>query len=260
LTYSITMGKGYRRNPKGLNQAEKAEVKAMMHETKEDKVQAYNSGLVQHNSAISGSDILQLVPRITQGVAEGQRIGNEIVAKSLKVRGLLNLTYNGASTRSRVGVRVFCFSVKGFADGQQAIANNGSWINAMLREGTEVRAFDGSVKSYFLPVNTDLITVHSDKRYNVTMPFQVNTGISPDSTSFPVQTQYAYKYFTANIKCKNKKLKYSSITSGGGIDTVPNNWGPLFAVGYCKLDGAAPDVLDTGVSCDFLSEIRFEDA
>jgi len=231
-----------------------------MHSTKEDKIVSNNSGLVEHNSDISQGDCLRVLPGITQGVAEGQRIGNEIIAKKLTVQGLVNVNFNGRATRAKIGVRMFLFSVKSFADGNQAIQNSAQWINGFLRDGTNVRAFDGSVKSYFLPVNRDLITLHAERRMNMTFPFQYNTGMNPDSTSFPVQTQYSYKYWKASIKCKNKKLKFSSITAGGGVDLIPNNWGPILAVGYCKLDGSGADVLDTGVTSAWNSQFHFEDA
>ena len=188
----------------------------MMHAKKETKVASVNTGLITHNSAISAGDLYPLLPPITQGTAEGQRIGNEIRSQRLHVQGLVNGIYNGSRTRSKFGVRILMFSVKGYADGPGAIANAGSWVGALLRDGQDVRAFDGSVRSYFLPVNTDLITVHSDKRINLTYPFQLNTGLAPDATSFPVQQQFSYKYWKSQIKCRNKKLMYSSQTAGGG--------------------------------------------
>lgn len=244
----------------GLTKKARTEVKALMHEQKEDKCASSNSGLVLHNSAIAQGDLLRLVPGITQGVAEGQRVGNEIMAKTLKVQGLLNVRYNATTTRAKIGCRIFLFSVKGYADATGAINASSTWINAMLRDGTNVRPFDGTVKSYFLPVNTDLITLHAERRCNMTFPFQWNSGINPDSTSYPVQSQFSYKYWKATIKCKNKKLKFSSESPGAGVDVIPNNWGPLIAVGYCKLDGSGPDVLDTGVSSEISSQLYFEDA
>jgi len=245
---------------RGLSKKAKAEVKGLMAKRVEDKQASNNSGLIQHNSAISGGDLVRVLPSITQGVAEGQRIGNEIMAKALKVQGLLNVTYNGRDTRAKIGARIFIFSVKGYASGDAAINNATDWINSLLRDGTSVRPFDGSVKSYFLPVNRDVITLHEERRCHMTFPFQVNTGISPDATSFPVQTQFSYKYWKASIKCKNKKLKFSAESPGAGIDFVPNNWGPIIAVGYCKLDGSGADVLDTGMTSEWNSQLYFEDA
>jgi len=249
-----------RRKPRGLTKTAVKEVKALMHSTKEDKLASSNSGLIEHNSDISQGDLRRLIPGITQGVAEGQRVGNEIICKTLKVQGLLNVNFNGRATRAKIGVRVFMFSVKGYVDGQAAVQNSAQWINGFLRDGTDVRSFDGTVRSYFLPVNRDLITVHAERRVNMTFPFNYNTGLNPDSTSYPVQTQYSYKYWKATLKCRNKKLKFSTNSPGGGIDVIPNNWGPLIAVGYCKLDGSAPDSFDTGVTSEFNTQLYFEDA
>jgi len=251
--------KNYRRQ-KGLNKTEKKEVTSMMHATRETKVASFNSGQVLHNSAVSQADLIPICPPVTQGPEEGMRSGNEIRSQKLQVQGLVNGIYNGARSRAKFGVRVMIFSVKGYKDGPGAITNAPSWIGALLRNGTNVQTFDGSVRSYFLPLNTDLVTVHSDKRINLTYPFQLNTGIAPDSTSFPVQTQFSYKYWKAVVKCKNKKILFSSQTSTGGVDVVPNNFGPIMAIGYCKLDGSAPDVLDTGLSSEISSQLYFEDA
>lgn len=256
------MGRNYskKNNKSGLNRTEKKEVRAMVSQPKEDKMNSASTGLIQHNSAISVGDLLHVLPRISQGVAEGQRVGNEIMAKRLTIEGLLNCNFNGAQTRSRIGVRLFVFSVKGYADASAAITNASLWIDGMLREGTNVRPFDGTPKSYFLPVNTDLITLHEERHIQLTQPFIWNTGLGPDATTIPITQSNSVKYFKMNIKCKNKKLKYSSITPGGGVDTVANNYGPLFAMGYCKLDGSAVDVFDTGVTCETLSVLRYEDA
>lgn len=249
-----------RRKARGLSKTAVKEVKALMHSTKEDKVASSNSGLIEHNSDISQGDLRRLLPAIAAGVEEGHRVGNEITCKTLKVQGLLNVNFDGRATRAKIGVRVFMFSVKGYVDGSAAISNSAQWINGFLRDGTNVRSFDGSVRSYFLPANRDLITMHAERRINLTFPFNYNTGLNPDSTSYPVQTQYSYKYWKATLKCRNKRLKFSANSSGGGVNDVPSNWGPLIAVGYCKLDGSAPDVFDTGVTSEFNTQLYFEDA
>jgi len=260
MAYAKRKNRARGRKRGGLNKLEVKQVKSLMHSTKEDKQVSTNSGLILHNSNISQGDLRRVIPSMTQGTAEGQRVGNEVTMKALTLKGLLNIRFNGAFTRSRIGVRVFVFSVKGYADGSAAIANASQWLGGMMRDGTNVRPFDGDVRSYFLPVNRDLITLHGERRCNITFPGLWNTGLSPDATTVPVQTQFSYKYWKMSVKCKNKRLKFSSITTGGGIDTVPNNFGPLIAVGYCKLDGSAPDLLDTGVSSEWNAQMYYEDA
>ena len=169
------------------------------------------------------------------------------------------MQFNPSAGRSRLGVRVLCFSVKAYPDGASAIANTQDWIHSLLRHGSNVKAFNGTIEDYLLPLNTDVVTVHMDKRFTITQPFLWNTSLSPDGTTIPVQQAYSTKTWRANIKCKNKVLKFSAPAELTPSGSIPNNWGPLFALGYCHLDGSAPDQLTTAVSNSFLSTIRYED-
>jgi len=247
------------KSKKGLNEVEKKEVKALMHGKAETKVASTNTGLVNHNSGISQGDLSRLLPSIAQGVREGQRVGNEIHLQTMTVSGLTQINWDREEPRSRIGVRVMMFSVKGFVDGTGAINNTASWINAILRDGIDVRPFNGNIRDYFLPHNNDIITMHAEKRFTLTNPFLYNTGISPDATTVPVQQQYSTKFWKAKLKCRNKVLKFTAQNTGAGAESVPENWGPLIAVGYCKLDGSSPDVLNTGLSQQINVQLTYED-
>lgn len=251
----------YNKNKKrGLNKTEKKEITAMIASGKEDKQASTNTGLVPHNSAITHADLIRVIPSIPLGDKEGQRIGNEITAKRLHVQGLVNLYFDPSRSRSKIGVRVMIFSVKGIANAMTAIDNSSDWINAILRDGTNVRPFNGAIRDYFLPHNSDLITMHAERRFTLTQPFLWNTGLSPPAVTVPIQEQYATKFWKANIKVKGKKLKFSASTAGAVPDVFPNNYGCLMAVGYCKLDGSAPDVASTGLNMQTSAQIYYEDA
>lgn len=245
---------------RGLTKQQKKEVKEMQSKNDEDKVASSNSALVNHNSGITATDLYRIIPGIRQGVQEGERVGNEITAKKLYIQGLVNLIFDPASSRSKVGVRVMMFSVKGFANGTRAIANSSSWIDAILRDGNNVRPFAGSIRDYFLPHNSDIITMHAEKRFTLTQPFLWNTGLSPPSVTVPIQEQYATKFWKATIKCRNKKLKFTADAAGQPNASVPENYGPLIAVGYVKLDGTAPDVLTTGLQMQTSAQLYYEDS
>jgi len=251
----------YNKNKKkGLNKTEKAEIASMIATGKEDKQASTNTGLIAHNSAIGQGDLIRVIPSIPYGIQEGQRIGNEITAKKIHVQGLVNLLFDPSASRSKIGIRVMIFSVKGIANAEVARANTGDWINAILRDGTNVRPFNGAIRDYFLPHNSDLITMHAERRFTLTQPFLWNTGLSPASTTVPIQEQYATKFWKATLKVKGKKLKFSADTAGQPNEVFPMNYGPLMAVGYCKLDGSAPDVLSTGLSMQTSAQIYYEDA
>lgn len=244
----------------GLNKEEKKEVKSMLARNTEDKCASSNTGLISHNSAVTDADLIRVIPSIPYGTAEGQRVGNEVTLKKLHIQGLVNQIFDPAASRSKIGVRVMIFSVKSYSDASAARANAAQWVTALLRDGTNVRPFDGSIRSYFLPHNSDLITMHAERRFTLTTPFLWNTGLSPASATIPIQEQYATKFWKANVKCKGKKLKFSKYEEGAVNQSISSNYGPLMAVGYCKLDGSAPDVLSTGLQMQTSAQVYYEDA
>lgn len=256
----VKRSKGFSKKKYGLSKTEKSEVVAMLHAGREDRQASTNTGLIAHNSAITQADLIRVIPSIPQGTLEGQRVGNEITAKRLHVQGLVNLLFDPSASRSKIGIRVMIFSVKGIANAEVARANSGDWITALLRDGTNVRPFNGAIRDYFLPHNSDLITMHAERRFTLTQPFLWNTGLSPASTTVPIQEQYATKFWKATIKVKGKRLKFSADAAGQPSEVFPNNYGCLMAVGYCKLDGSASDVLSTGLSMQTSAQIYYEDA
>lgn len=223
---------------------------------------SYGGFPILHNSSIRQADCIRLIGAMGQGTAEGQRIGNEVMLQSLNVRGWIQQQYSPAANRSRLGVRLFAFSVKGFDNGGHAISNFNKWGKAFLRAGDKVKAFDGLVADWLLPVNRDIITLHAERRIYLNQPrsYQIGPGI-PDTEQIPVQQEYSTKMFNINVKCKNKVLKFSKEydTDATAAKDIPQNYGPLIALGYCHLDGSLPDQADTAVSMSFVSTIKYED-
>ena len=246
---------------KGLTKTEKKEVKSIMHSDREDKVVSYTSGLISHNAAITSADCLRVIPLMAPGILEGQRVGNEILIKRLNLQCLLNKKWDLSYDESKIGVRLMVFSVKSYPTYSGAVANAAQWERAMLRDGTNVRAFTGTVKSFFLPYNSDVITMHEERRFVLTNPYQQNSSVIPSvsNTPFAVDPHFSTKYLSFDLKCKNKSLKYSATQTGAAPNQSPNNYSPMIAVGYCKLNGSAPDVLAQGLEMDLQSTLYYED-
>lgn len=255
-------GKRYRKKKMSEDQVDKL-IDSKIKQQREDKQLSSASGNsgtpIPHNSSITQGDLQRVIGSMPQGVEDGQRVGNEVVCKTLNIRGITQMYFGKSDSRSRIGVRVLVFSVKAFPNGADAIANASEWIHSILRHGAQPKGFEGSIEDYLLPLNTDVITCHSDKRFTLTQPFVYSTGVVPASTQMPIQQQYSTKTWNINVKCKNKVLKFSRPADQGPVGEVPNNYGPLIAVGYCHLDGSAPDVATTAISQSFVSTLRYED-
>lgn len=262
--YSKGGGK-YHRKTMSQKEVEKLVDKKMQQksETKIIASQYGDAGVpILHNSSIRQADCNRVIGSLPKGTGEGQRIGNEVMVQSLNIRGWIQQQYNPSPQRSRIGVRLFVFSVKGFDNGQHAISNSNSWIRAFLRLGEQVKSFDGTVGDWLLPVNRDVITLHAERRIFLNQPrtYQIGPGI-PGTEQIPVQQEYASKMFNINVKCRNKILKFSQEYTGDTSSSIniPQNYGPLIALGYCHLDGSAPDQLDTAISMSFVSTMKYED-
>lgn len=261
-SYSKGGGK-YRKKTMSEKQVEQL-VEKKMSQKSETKLIAnrYGDGPpIFHNSAIRQGDCNRIISSLPKGDKDGERIGNEVTCQTLTIKGWVQMYYSPSYQRSRIGVRLFVFSVKGFANGGHAISNSTSWIRGFLRLGSTVKPFDGSVGDWLLPVNRDLITVHAERKMYLNQPRIYVTGINPPAENIPIQQEFSSKAFSINVKCRNKVLKFSQEYAGDttvDID-IPQNYGPLLAIGYCHLDGSSPDVLDTAISLSYVSTLKYED-
>jgi len=225
----------------------------VLNKNTEDKRAWRNAAIANFNSGInSAADINELSPQISNATGPSSRIGDEIHAKTFRVRGhiVTNLSsvYNNYSS-TRIGVRMMIVQPKAFGSSVDIITSF-SWLNYLLVKGGTVSQFTGTTADLYSDINTDAITVYYDKTYYMTSPYipGTNTGV--------INTSEMTKFFDIRLKTKNKRLKYdSSIDSG----LTPINFNPVLLIGYCKLDGSAADTVNTQISLAYVSEMTFQD-
>jgi len=240
-------------------------VNAVLHKNAEDKQVSFNLGLTSFNSGVNAAgDVLRILPAISQGTGEANRIGDTITGKSLSVKGhfFINITPNTIATGTlptaipancRLMIRAFICSVKKFSNYDDAVSNIGSWSGNFLKNGNVAQALDGTIESMYLPVNTDVITVHKEIKKYISVPGimqQIQTSVGFENVVCDFSK--SVKFFNANVKCK-KTLKYDD------SNFSPQNYAPFMVVSYAHLDGSAPDVLTTTISATYVSTFRYED-
>lgn len=240
-------------------------VKAVIDSQAEDKM-AYLStgnGIVPFNSGISGNgDMLQVVPDISQGTADNQRIGDQVRIKNMKVSGYVRLypkvqsgTFANEPKICNVVVRMFILSLKPAAGLSTAQAISGQ-LTALLKKGGATSAFTGALTDLQAPVNTDLFTVHADKKFYLTQDYTfLPTTATYTNAPVAMNVKDTVKFFNLNIRCKNKLLKYDQ--AYGGI--AATNFGPFLCMGYVYLDGSSPDTFNTQVGLEMMTTMRFQD-
>jgi len=238
------------------------EVKKIVSRLSETKKAFYSNGdsLVKFNSGInSAGDRLQLCPNVNQGTDEGQRIGNQIRAHSLRVKGYVKLDINDVDDSTKlptVACRMMIVSMKTRPCFFDATGSPGT-LATLLEKGQTTVGFTGVLSDLHAPINTDVYTVHQDEVFYLNQDYLNVIGAAPPSQRVSVGISNTVKFFDFNVKCKNKLLRYD-VDVGSGL--FPTNFGPFMVLGYSYLDGSAPDVLDTKLGLQYDTVLTYEDA
>jgi len=237
-------------------------VRKIIDSNQETKQAFHTTGpsLVLYNSGIDSSgDMSQILPAISQGLDANNRIGEQIRAKSLNVKGYIRLNVNDVAESTKltnVIVRMMVVSLKvrsAFPDAQGSTAQ----LQSLLKKGGTTTGFSGVLSDIYAPINTDLWTVHHDKKFYLSQSYVNVTGASPPTATIAQDISKTVKFFNFNVKCKNKVLKYDEDTAS---NIYPTNFAPMILLGYSYLDGSSPDVLLTNVGLSYDSVLNYEDA
>lgn len=215
--------------------------------------------LTDFNSQInSTADMQQLIPNISVGASENQRIGNQITAKSLYVSGYFKFKPSvipNATNYPNVCVRLMILSLKTAPNYTEANETS-TPLNSLLRKGGTTSAYLGKLSDIFAPINTDLFTVHHNSVSYLTQSIYLQpSGATVASVSADLKN--TVKFFDIKLKLKNKILKYDDTTSSG---LLPTNYGPFMLLGYTYLDGSSPDLLNTACGMFYTTSLKYQDA
>ena len=216
------------------------------------QIQLFNSGIN------SSGDIQLLMPSVAIGANDYQRIGDQIRAQSLTIKGHFIsrfVTTNGATyfNNCRIGVRMFIVRPKSYPSQGQLVGNASTWQGILLRKGGTTTGFTGLISDLYAPVNTDAITCLYDKTFYVQNPYSNGLITADPNLVMPTGTT---KFFSKTIKLNNKLLKYDT-----GIDSglTPVDYNPVLIIGYSYLDGSTADAVSTQIGMSFTSLLNYED-
>lgn len=266
------MAKNARRKPRARKAVSKRSVKPsrkfvkmvkkVIHSQSEDKMAYASSGdtPIYFNSGItSASDIQTVLPQINENANDNGRIGDELRAKRLRLRGHIILSDNTDNNmwNKRVGVRLMIVSPKRFPNIDDAYSNFSAWNTALLKRGGTQVGYTGLVRDLYTPINTDEITCYYDKVFYLSQDrvFEwVNTtNVGSKATQGIRDT---VKFFNISIPCYNKKLHYDQ---GASSNLQPTNYGPFLLLGYSFLDGSSADTVSTRIGLVYDSYFTYED-
>lgn len=194
----------------------------------------YNSGndlqdWTQFSTAITGTtELYNLIPPVTIGDDDYQRIGNQIQPTSLTVKVNAAL---GALASSSVYVDFWFLTSKNIKDARQT-ANLP--IQKLLNDGNGQNVpYDGTSYTAMLPINKSEFNVISHRRILLKKPYGDPQGLYSGAGA-PPNSVYSLAANSTTFSVKfnlPKKLTYEQRT-----DYVPTNVFPFMAVGFFAAD------------------------
>jgi len=211
---------------------------------------AYSIRRVRHPNipGNTADDIIQVIPDVSQGDRRSDRIGTDIRASSLTIKGQWTIPADefpllGNADRADISLRMFVVSCKAFCSLSQVRSN---WTGGVVLRDQFFKAqavpsaITGTYRDMVTPVNHELFTVHHDRRFNFRRGLCVPATYVPPSTEGQAHMPAIHSDFTIRLKVKNKKLMYNEPS-----DPEPSNWAPFLVSCWCYNNGAAPS--NTGV-------------
>jgi len=202
--------------------------------------------------------ITALIPSVTQGTSQAQRVGNRIDISELCCNvSLMYQPYNAASNFKIQPVRVKAWIVEQipFGKPQTAAALGASTeMQNFFQLGGSSAAFQGQIIDQLWEVNTDLFKVHAFR--SVTLG---NTSIGPSAALGPAatSTQYANvpNYAEWKFKVKNlKKIMYDDTGSN-----FPQNRNLYLIMTSNFTDGTVNTATQNCVDFQHSTTIKFTD-
>lgn len=194
----------------------------------------------------------RLIPNVPAGVGENDRIGDQLKAKTLTVKGYFKFnhaTATGQYNFGNVAVRLLICSLKVAPSHDTFSTQVSTYSPQLLRKGGTTTSFSGYLTDLYADLNTELWTKHYNKVYYLNQPV-MNTMVGDQNLANTV------KFFKIKLPFK-KVLKY---TSGTNSDLLPTNAFPVMFVSYVYLNAATPAPGSSQLGLSFSSEMTFEDS
>lgn len=225
-------------------------VKRIVSRNTETKTRQLTSATLNVFQSITNTEVHNIIPAISQGVTQQDRIGNRIkpVRMTLKLAIICNNMNAVAPGASSSYFDVYIFKSK-FAN-QGGIAPTAGDMSLFLQNGSGGDSYNGQVLDGLRPVNNDLFTLLTKRR--VTLNNIANTTLLAMNGYY--QSTAPQKTFSFNL---TKHLKDTWIYNDANTNLANDNF--YVAIGSTQTDGAflAGSVIGT---YQFITDLRYKDA
>ena len=241
--------------------------KPLMKLMKQVATKVFNAGLetkyvtesinnILFNSAISsGSEQYSLYPQLGQGTGTYQRVGIDVTPMRVKNTWVISLA--PLARTSNLIVDLWLMIDKNNRYYPQIVASGSPQF---LRTGNgssvgNVQGFNG--------FNTDAFRMINKERYTLLKHFRFQLASNVGNANGDITAGNAPNVAGQSMKTIEyivdtpKQLRYNPALSS---PDYPNGHAPFWCLGYSKVDGSPPDVLNQSVTVSHISEMIYKDA
>ena len=166
------------------------------------------SGSASFNSGISSaSECYSLMPQITQGLDDYQRIGDRVQGRYLYIKGYVQWDQSYISTTLVGGTswappstcRVMILSQNNITTGSDIStrADPAHLLKDNVGTGT-ARAYSGTIVDNLAPINRDLFKVHMDKKVKLNFVGQTDAAGAGNATGLTVGNDISRYFCVSN--------------------------------------------------------------
>jgi len=210
---------------------------------------------IQFNSAVSlGTEQYPLYPKLAAGTNTWERVGIDV--SPIRVKNTWVVSINDVNRSENLYVNLYCLIDKNyryFPDVQGGAAP--PFLRSGNSSGSGVQTYNG--------FNTDMFRMINKERYTLLKHFKfqlvANVGKANGDTNpgnAPNVALQSAKTLTYIVDTP-KQLRY---TPGNTGPIYPNGHAPFWVLGYSKVDGTAPDVVNQSITVSHITEMIYKDA
>lgn len=242
---------GRRIRKKTTKPAIKQTIQRILANNIETKSVTYTLTSTAFNSDIGANEYYQLIPAISQGTGQTNRIGESIQPQRIVVRGYVNFWANNYERAQEIIARLFCLqdkAVKSWDLKAQMSLN-------VLDTGGAGSTFTGSLLNVVTPHNNDRFKFFYDKKHHFLKSYGYTNSVGGASTSMTSMNNSLVWFFSFTLDKKDLPAHFKYDGS-----TYPINFAPAMALGYSYAQNDTPDVVNTQLLMSYSSTLYFKDA
>lgn len=229
----------------------------------------------QQNQFISSttSDLKWLLPNVAEGVADNERIGEQISPTSLRISGVVKISSTILSAAPPppcdVYAVLYVLTHKVYKSYEALLGSpavppaagfvGGNNFNQLLKNGENLTTnFSGNFWAAHQPIADQYYTVLAKKVIRLRWAGLYTSG----GQSVSIANAHDFQAnWTLNINKRHlpAHLKYPESTVTGAFNNAPQNFAPFLCVGYYNADGTNTATPQVQIELSYVSVLNYKD-